>query len=148
MIIQFITKRFKISTEKDGTIISSYAIWVSTLLGSFFLFLKTALEQTENTIEIIIYSKTINDTFMQVMQRIVIYTGFSFLFTFLSYYIVHNVLKLLFGNRTDSIEIERNNKSYFLIKGLTTIFLVFSLLTIFEHFLKWFAPAVDTPFYH
>ena len=148
MAIQFIIKKLNIKPETEEKTNTSYAIWSISIFIAFFMFLKVALEQTENAIEVIIYSKTIDNTFIEVMQRIAIYTGFTFFFTFLSYYIVNAIFKLLMGVRIDSYEIEKNNIGYFLIKGVILILLVFSLINIFEHFLRWFAPVVDTPFYH
>ena len=148
MAIQFITKKLNIKPETEEKINTSYAIWLMSIFIAFFMFLKIALEQTENTIEVIIYSKTIDNTFIEVMQRIAIFTGFTFFFTFLSYYIVNAIFKLSMGSRIDSYEIEKNNIGYFIIKGLVLILFVLSLITIFEHFLRWFAPEVDTPFYH
>ncbi len=146
--IQFLAKRLKIQTNTEQKINTSYSIWFGSLLLSFILFLKVALELVENSIELIIADKSINNTFVAVMEQIAIFTGFSFLFTFLAYYIVHVIIKFSIGNRNDSIEIEKDNVGYFIIKGLVLLTLVFSLITIFEHFLRWFAPAVETPFYH
>ena len=148
MVIQFLTKRQNIKSETEEKINISYTIWVSSLLIAFFIFLKVALEATENAIEIIINPKCPENAFSGVMQRIAINVGFTFMFTFLSYFIVHNVLKLTMGNRINSIEIEIDNRGYFIIKGIVLILLALSLTTIFEHFLQWFAPVVDTPFYH
>jgi uncharacterized membrane protein len=148
MTLQFIVKKRNIKPAEDGKLNTSYTIWFASILISFFLLLKPALEQIENAIEVIIFSKTIDDTFIQVMQRIAINIGFTYFFTFLAYYTIHNVLKFTFGKRNDSIEIEKNNKEYFMIKGILLILFVFSLITIFQHFLQWFAPTVDTIFYH
>lgn len=148
MVIQFLTKKLNIKPETNGKINTSYSVWTGSIFITFFMLLKVALEQIENAIEVIIYSKTIDNTFIAVMQKIAIFTGFTFLFTFLSYYIVHNILKLIIGNRTVSFEIEQNNIGYFIFKGIVLVTLVFSLTAIFEHFLRWFAPVVDTPFYH
>jgi len=148
MFLQYFVKRLKIKPEANSAISHSYTIWISSILITYLMLLKVALNLIENAIEIIIFSKVIDDTFLQVIQRIAVYTGFTFLFTFFSYYIVHNILGLTMGNRIDSIEIEKENKGYFIIKGVLQIGLVFSLLDIFEHFLQWFAPMVDTPFYH
>lgn len=148
MAIQFITKKLNIRPESEEKINTSYSIWVISIYASFFMFLKVALQLTESAIELIIYSKTIDNTFTEVMQKIAIYIGFTFFFTFLSYYIVNGVFKLSLGNRSDSHEIERNNIAYFVIKGVVLMLFVFSLITVFEDFLRWFAPVVDTPFYH
>ena len=148
MALQFLTKKLNIKPEVEDKINTSYAIWSTSIFITFFMFLKVALEQTENAIEVIIYSKTIDNTFIEVMQKIVIFIGFTFFFTFLSYYVVNAITKITFGNKVDSIEIEKDNKGYFIMKGSILLLLVFSLITIFEHFLRWFAPAVNTPFFH
>lgn len=106
------------------------------------------MELIENSIEIIINSKTIEYTFLTSMQKITIFIGFTFFFTFISYFIAEKILQLSFGKRLDSIEIEKENIGYYLLKGFLLILFTFSLITIFEHFLKWFIPTVDTPFYH
>ena len=148
MAIQFLAKKQNLKSQSENKINISFTIWITAIMTSFFLLLKIAVEKTENAIEIIIFSKTINDTFIQVMQRIAIYTGFTFFFTFVIYYTVHNILKYTMGNRVGSIEMENNNYGYFTIKGVIQILLTIALLTIFDHFLNWFVPVVDTPFYH
>lgn len=148
MSIQFLTKKLNINSEVQEKTKVSYSIWYTSILITYFLFLKIALELIENSIEIIIYSKTIENTFLFTMQKIIIFIGFTFFFTFTSYLIIEKVLQLSFGKRLDSIEIEKENIGYYLIKGILLISLTFSLINIFEHFLKWFVPTVDTPFYH
>lgn len=148
MAIQFLAKRQKLNSQSENSINLSFTIWISSFMTSFFLLLKIAVEKTENAIEIIIFSKSINDTFMQVMQRIAIYTGFTFFFTFATYFIVHNIMKYTLGNRVDSIEMDNNNIGYFILKGVMLILLTIAMLTLFDHFLSWFTPVVDTPFYH
>lgn len=148
MLIQFLASKLKVKPKADDTINISYSIWVGSLLISFTIFLKVALELVENAIEVLIYSKTIDNTFVAVMEKIAIFSGFSFLFTFLAYFVITQILNLLIGPRVDSIEMEKNNFGYFIIKGLILVMLALSLVTVFEHFLRWFMPAVETPFYH
>ena len=148
MAIQIFAKKLKIKPESDQKINISYSFWFGSLLISFILILKTALDLLENSIELIIYSKTIDNVFIAIMEKISIFIGFSFLFTFLAYLIVQYILKFSIGSRVDEIEIEKDNIGYYLIKGLLLIFLVISLASIFEHFLRWFMPIVETPFYH
>jgi hypothetical protein len=148
MALQFLAKKLKIKPENEQKTNISYSIWAASIMIVFFMFLKIALELIENSIELIIHSKTIDNTFLAVMEKIAIFTGFTFLFTFLAYYITYNISKLLMGNRVDSIEIEKDNIGYFIFNGLLLILLVFSLTIIFQHFLGWFMPVVETPFYH
>jgi hypothetical protein len=148
MSIQFFAKKLNIKSEKEQKINVSYSVWISSIMIAFFLFLKVALELVENSIELIIYSKTIDNAFIAVMKKISIFSGFTFLFTFFAYYIVHILLVFFIGKRNDSIEMEKENTGYFFIKGIILIFLAFSLMNIFEHLLGWFVIKVDTPFYH
>lgn len=148
MTAQYLGKKQNIIIEKEQKINSSYAIWLSSIMVTFFILLKVAIGMVENSIELIIYSKSTKNAFIEVMQKISIFIGFTFIFTFLSYYLVHNLLKLAIGNRIDSIEIQKDNYSYFIVKGVILILFVISLITIFEHFLNWFMPTIETPFYH
>lgn len=148
MAIQFLAKKQKIQIESEQKINISYSIWTSSIMITFFMFLKVALVLIENSIELIIYSKTIEATFMTVMEKIIIFTGFSFISTFLTYFLVHNLINISFGNRVNSIEMEKDNRGYFLIKALILILFTFSVLTIFQNFLEWFTIKIDTPFYH
>lgn len=148
IMIQFFAKKLNIKSEKEQKITISYSIWKTSLMIAFFIFLKVALELIENSIELIIFSKTIDTTFLTILEKIIVFTGFTFMFTFLSYFIVHNLLQLSMGNRVDSIEMEKDNKGYFIIKGVLLVLFMFSLMTIFQHFLSWFTIKIDTPFYH
>jgi len=148
MSIQFLAKKSNIKMEQDDEISVAYTIWFCSLFISFMLFLKVALQFIENSIEIIIYSKTIDNTFWAVIQKIALFIGFTFLATFLFYFIINSIIKFFLGARKDFIEIEKNNIAYFSIKGIALVLLVFSLLPVFEHFLGWFLPTVSTPFYH
>lgn len=148
LTIQYLTKKMNIKNDSSQKINTSFSIWVSSLLISFFIFLKIALEQVENSIEIIIKSESVDNTFFAVMEKIAIFLGFTFLFTFLSLYLIDKSLQFVLGNRINHIEIEKENTGYFLIKGISLILFVYSVSIFFEHFLKWFMPVVETPFYH
>ncbi|WP_343591601.1 hypothetical protein, partial [Flavobacterium sp.] len=87
MSLQFLAKKLNIKSEEQEKIKISYTIWYVSILISYFLFLKVALELIENSIEIIINSKTIEYTFLTSMQKITIFIGFTFFFTFISYFI-------------------------------------------------------------
>jgi hypothetical protein len=97
MAIQFLAKKMKIKPETEEKSNLTYSIWFGSLLISFILFLKVALELVENSIELLIADKTIDNTFIAVMEKIAIFTGFTFVSTFLAYYIVNTILKYLIG---------------------------------------------------
>lgn len=146
-LIQFFAKRKNIKPENGNKISLAYSVWFSSLFIAFAFHLKIALQQIENSIQFIIYSDEIQNTFLAVIEKIAIFIGFSFIATFLAYYIVNFVTKISFNNREESHEIENENYSYFLLKGTVLIVFVLISLPVFEHFLMWFLPKVETPFY-
>lgn len=149
IIIQYITKKKKIKEENKEQVFSiSYSIWVISLLIPFFLYLRTSLIILENYIEILVNPKCLEDAFLGVVKRISILIGFTFLFTLAIYFIVMNIVQITLGKRNDSTEIENENIGYFIIRGVLMVFISFATLTIFEHFLQWFTPIIDLPFYH
>jgi hypothetical protein len=148
MAIQFLAKKLKIKSIQNEKTQLSYSVWFGAIIISFIIPFKIALELIENSIELLITDATIINTFMAVTEKIALFTGFSFIYTFAAYYIVNILFKYIVGNRNDSIEIANDNVGYYVNKGLVLIALVYSLSNVFEHFLRWFAPIIDTPFYH
>jgi hypothetical protein len=145
-IISIYANKQKIKSLENNNI--SLILWYLNFLIPFFLLLKIALELIENSIEVLIYSTTVSNTFVAVMEKIFIFSGLVFLFSFLIYFSIERIVSFFITKKDNVIEIENNNYSYFLFKLSLTVFLTFSLLRIFEDFLKWFLPIVETPFYH
>ena len=48
MLIQFLAKKQNIKPEKEQKVSISYSVWVSSIMITFFMFLKVALELIEN----------------------------------------------------------------------------------------------------
>lgn len=148
MILKFISKKQKIDLGLEPQINISYSIWVSSYLISFVFFLKVALEHIENAIETLINSRIDENTFLAVMEKITIFIGFTFIFTFFSYYLISFLIKIFLGKREIKTEIESNNIGFFIINGIAYILFTYSIISVFEQFLSWFSPIVTTPFYH
>lgn len=145
MLIKLITKKIFHDNENQNI---SYIIWFSSILISFTLLLKIALDFIENSIDILIFIPETTSTFLLVMEKISIFVGFTFLVTFFSYYLVNYILRIVFNFNTIKFESNNNNVNYFIINGLCLVLFVCLIVNIFEHFLKWFMPVVETPFYH
>jgi uncharacterized membrane protein YhfC len=102
----------------------------------------------ENSIELLIYADSVNNTFIKVMEIILIYTGLTFVFTIVVHLLTEKISIYILDKRDVSIEIENNNFSYFMFKLLISTLFVYTLLSVYEDFLKWFLPVFNTPFYH
>lgn len=146
-LISILAKKRNINTT-NLSLNTSSVLWYLSILLPFFLILKVSLEMIENSIEVLIYSVTTENTFLAVMEKILIYIGLSFVFSAIVFLITEKLITSSFGKRQDSIEMENNNYSYFIFKLSLSTLLVYSLLSVYEHFLRWFLPVVETPFYH
>lgn len=147
LIIQLLLKKAKLKAEVNGTLNKSFAIYFS------MLFLSTSVIQIKS---ISILSEAVDNIFklkiegavFEVLKTSSIYTGISSLW-FLLWYFVANVFAVIsIGKRDDLIEIEKDNYTYFLIKGIILFGTIISLSSIFEMLLKFFIPSIQIPFYH
>jgi hypothetical protein len=146
-LISILAKKRNINISNNSLNTSSI-LWYLSILLPFFMLLKVSLEMIENSIEVLIYSATVENTFLAVMEKILIYTGLSFVFVAIVFLLIEKLLFFSFGKRQDSIEINNNNFSYFILKLSLSTLLIYSLLSVYDHFLRWFLPVVETPFYH
>lgn len=146
-LISILAKKRDINISNNSLNTSSI-LWYLSILLPFFMLLKVSLEMIENSIEVLIYSATVENTFLAVMEKILIYTGLSFVFAAIVFLLIEKLIFFSFGKRQDSIEINNNNFSYFILKLSLSTLLVYSLLSVYDHFLRWFLPVVETPFYH
>ena len=144
LLILYAKKR-KIKTDNTNI---SLVLWYSTILVPLFLLLKPALNMIENSIELLIYADSVNNTFIKVMEIILIYTGLTFVFTIVVHLLTEKISIYILDKRDISIEIENNNFYYFIFKLLISTLFVYTLLSVYEDFLKWFLPVFNTPFYH
>lgn len=144
LVIQLISK--KINYEGEGKLKMAFAVWVGFLTFSFALLLSNCLMATSNAIEVILGQPKSENT-LQIIEKIALFVGFTFMWFFIVYFIIQFITAILLGKRNDNIEIDRNNYGYYIIKGIFFLTLTFSLLSVFENFLRLFSPIVNTPFY-
>ena len=145
LAIQFLSK--KINFEEEGKLKTAFAVWISFSIASFTLLLSSALKAVSGAIEVILgIAKTENT--LPVIEKVALFIGFTFMWFVETYFITQFITAILLGKRTDSIEIDRNNYNYFIIKGIILMAFTFAFLSVFENFLRMFSPVVETPFYH
>lgn len=144
LIIQLISK--KINYEEEGKLKMAFALWVGFLTFSFALLLSNCLMATSNAIEVILGLPKSENT-LQIIEKIALFVGFTFVWFVIVYFVIQFISAILLGKRNDNIEIDRNNYGYYIIKGIFFLTLTFSLLPVFENFLRLFSPIVNTPFY-
>ncbi len=145
LAIQFISK--KINYEEEGKLKTAFAIWFGFTAASFSLLLSSSLKTVSSAIEVIL-GKVNSENTLPIIEKIALFTGFTFMWFVIIYFITQFITTIILGKRGNSIEIERNNYNYFIVKGIILLSFTFSLITVFENFLRMFFPIVETPFYH
>ena len=145
LAIQFLSK--KINFEEEGKLKTAFAVWISFSIASFALLLSVALKAVSGVIEVIL-GMTKTENTLPIIEKVALFTGFTFMWFVVTYFITQFITAILLGKRTDSIEIDRNNYNYFIMKGIILLAFTFAFLSVFENFLRMFLPALDTIFYH
>lgn len=147
LVIQLLLRKLKIKSEQEGRLKNSYGVWFATLfiaatitMGRTIAILGEAIDNIYKNI-----STNING---EVAKTASLFIGLA-AFWFIVWYFVANLLAVtILGKRKDQNEIEADNVSYFLIKGVLIIGFILCLLPVFEIILRTFMPNVQIPFYH
>lgn len=145
LVFQFLSK--KMNYEEEGKLKTAFAVWVGFSIASFVLLLSSALKAVMDAIEVVSGRANKEET-LQIIENICLFTGFTFIWFVVIYFITQFITALLLGKRTDLIEIDRNNYNYFIMKGIILLAFTFAFISVFENFLRMFSPVVNTPFYH
>jgi len=146
-IIQLLVRKLKLKSEQDGKLKTSYGVWFACLsiealivTGETINLLSTAFDN--------IYKNISNNLLGQLVKTGSLFIGLCALW-FLLWYFIGNLLSVtIVGKRKNENEIEANNVSYFLIKGILIIGFIFCLSPVFEIILRNFIPSIQIPFYH
>ena len=101
-IISIYANKQKIKSLENNNI--SLILWYLNFLIPFFLLLKIALELIENSIEVLIYSTTVSNTFVAVMEKIFIFSGLVFLFSFLIYFSIERIVSFFITKKDNVIK--------------------------------------------
>jgi hypothetical protein len=143
--LQFLTKRFK-HIEVDGKPNLSFSLWFISLFISAIIIQTKVIELTNELIDVI---KRISPagTFFDFFKSTTIFIGLGLIWLVVWIFISKYLCVIIFKDRNDLIEMERDNFTYFAVRGVVLIGLVYSFSTVFEILLRFFMPSIDIPFY-
>ncbi|MEI6697020.1 MAG: hypothetical protein WCO13_13250 [Bacteroidota bacterium] len=146
-IIQLLLRKLKPKSELGNKIKISYGAWVFFLFTALSINTAKTLDLLGEAFDLITKSNTEN-TLLNIFQTSSIFIGLNILW-FVIWLSISNVLSIiLIGKRNVSKEMENNNISYFLIRGVILIGIIISFLTLYESLLRAFLPTINAPFYH
>lgn len=147
LVIQLILRKLKSKSEYEGRLKNSYGVWFATLFVAATITIAKTIAILTEAIDNI-YKNFTTNIIGEVAKMTSLFIGLS-AFWFIFWYFIANILAItILGNRKDQNEIEMDNVSYFLIKGILIISFILCLSPAFEIILRAFMPSIQTPFYH
>ncbi|MBS4063507.1 MAG: hypothetical protein KGZ74_03060 [Chitinophagaceae bacterium] len=147
LVIQLLLRKLKMKSEQEGRLKNSYGVLFATLFIAATITMGRSIAISGEAIDNI-YKNISTNIIGEVAKTASLFIGLS-AFWFIVWYFVANLLAVtILGNRKDQNEMESDNVSYFLIKGVLIIGFILCLLPAFEIILRTFMPNVQTPFYH
>lgn len=145
-VTQLFLRKLKAISVSDNSINLSFTIIVVGWFISFTLL---------NCMSISILSEYINSVFKlnsttpfaDIAKTTVLFIGLTNAWLVLWYFIAQAISTLIAKKRNDMIEMENNHYTYFVIKGLVFISLIYCLMPVFEMLLRNFLPQTEIPYY-
>jgi hypothetical protein len=147
LLIQILLMKLKQKSQKDGRYNNAFGIWFTTLFFAASILMNKTITILSEAIDNI-YKNVSGNIFSEIAKTASLFIGLSALWFSMWYFIANLMSASIFNVRKDIHEIENNNLSYFLIKGILVIGFTLCLLPVFEIILRTFVPNVQIPFYH
>ena len=147
MILQILSRKVKNKNSEDGKMKNSYGVWFATLFLSGSLIMERVIFIFSETIDNVYKISSSNNLF-ESFKMGSLFIGSGVVWLLLWYFIVNILAIIIMGKRNDVKEIETDNYSYFLVRGILLIGFTICLLSVFEIILRGFMPSVQIPFYH
>lgn len=147
LVIQLLLRKLKMKAEQEGRLNNSFGVWFATLFIAGIITMGRTIAILGEAIDNI-YKNISTNVVREIAKVASLFIGLS-AFWFIVWYFVASLLSVtILGNRKDQNEIEADNVSYFLIKGVLIIGFISCLLPVLEIILRTFMPNVQIPFYH
>ncbi|MBS1750379.1 MAG: hypothetical protein JST63_10785 [Bacteroidetes bacterium] len=147
MTIQLLSRKTKNKNSEDGKLKLSYGIWFITFFLSGSLVMSKVVFVLNESIDNI-YKTIPTKSLFESFKMGSLFIGLGIVWLLLWYFILNILSVLIMGKRNYVKEIETNNYSYFLVKGIILIGFTICLLPVFEIILREFMPNIQIPFYH
>ncbi|MDH7462591.1 hypothetical protein QEG73_14940 [Chitinophagaceae bacterium 26-R-25] len=147
MVIQFLSRKLKNKSHEDGKIKLSFGIWFSTFFLSASLIMARTIvvfgEAVDN-----VYKITPDRGLFESFKKGSLFIGLSILWLLIWYIAVNRLSYLVMGKRKPANEIDIDNYTFFIVRGILLIGFTICLLPAFDIILREFIPSVQIPFYH
>jgi hypothetical protein len=147
MIIQLLLRKVQNKNSEAGKTKLSYGIWFAGLFLSGSLIIANTISFFAEAVDNI-YKIYPSNAGIESFKTGSLFIGLSIGWLILWYFIVNILSILVIGKRNEVKEVETDNYSFFLVRGIILIGFAICLLPIFAIILRALMPSVQTPFYH
>ena len=147
LVIRQLTRKLHPTDEGDAPTPVSYGIWASALVIAGGIILSTALSALGDAVDAL-YRLNGNNAGFKSVEYAASYTAISVLWLMVWHFIAAYIQPFLLGNRKIKIEAQRNNYTYFLLRGVILIVLVLLVQPLLSLIFHNLVPTVEIPIYH
>jgi hypothetical protein len=147
VITQLLLRKVKAVNADEGKLKLSYAVLFATLFLSGSLIAVKAVSVFSEAIDNI-YKINPGNSLLECFKIGSLFIGLSLVWLILWHFIVKAMSVIINGKRNDVKEIESDNYSFFLVRGILLVGFTICFLPVFEIILRSFMPNVQLPFYH
>ena len=126
---------------------SSFFFFFASLFISSSIVFSKSLYAANEAIDTILKLRLPN-TFFEIVKVNAVYFGLNILWLLVLYLISIPLTSIVMSNRIQKTEMDNNNYSFFLLKGLILLGLIIISLSLQESILKVFMPSISTPIFH
>lgn len=138
--------KVKQKSMDKGDVSVSFGVWYSAQLATLGVLLHTAFGRLISAMDLMLVSVDEN-AWMRLVKLFSVHLGTALVVFVIWYYVIGLLSTLIWGSRRDVIEAERNNYTYFLVKGILQFVSVWLLVSPLETVLRWIGPVVEPVFY-
>ena len=147
LMIYLLTKNFKSRIDNDGKLKLSFGIWYSAIFLSGANIISSIIQAVFETIDNLIKIQPVR-LYLEIVKSLSLIVGVAFVWLVIWFFVIKFLTKIIPIRLNEQEEMEDDNFSYFLIKGVILIGVIFSLSSVLSLILRSLIPNVEIPFYH
>jgi len=145
-VINLLIRGLRRQMLKKNVVPPSFGIWYSLLLLTLSVLSYTAFHQFNLALDVLLLRNP-DQFWLECIKTASLYLGISYMVFVIWFYAIGLLNGIILGNRKDLPEIESNNYSYVLIKGVLLFSSVWLLVMPIENLLRLLGPRLE-PLFH
>lgn len=141
------TRQYKSRLNSKGKVKLSFAVWYAAIFLSGANIINSSIPLIIQSIDNII-KKNSSHLYQDIMKAISLLLGTAFVWFIAWLFIAKLFTKLIFFKTNELEEMEEDHYSYFIVKAMVLIGIVFSLAPLLSEVLRPLVPSIQTTFYN